>query len=99
MAELVSPAGVLPHIPDNLTLAQFILDSHHPLRPIRKHGIPWFIDDHTGRTLGHEEVRSELLLSVDMFRTKAPSRLRRSTDIIPPPPLRYVHGSSGWPTG
>lgn len=56
MAELDSPAGELPYIPDNLTLAQFILDSQHPSRPVRKHGIPWFIEDHTGRTLGYEEV-------------------------------------------
>ncbi|KAG9315598.1 hypothetical protein JVU11DRAFT_3236 [Chiua virens] len=60
MAELDSPAGVLPHIPDNLTLAQFILDSQHPLRPIRGHGIPWFIEDHTGRTVGYEEIRARV---------------------------------------
>ncbi|KAG6372892.1 hypothetical protein JVT61DRAFT_7328 [Boletus reticuloceps] len=60
MAELDSPAGKLPYIPDNLTLAQFILDSHHPSRPIRKHGIPWFIEDHTGRTVGYEEIRARV---------------------------------------
>ena len=58
MAELVSPLGVLPHIPDNVTLAQFMLDVHHPCRPTRKHGVPWFIEDHTGRTLGFEEASS-----------------------------------------
>ena len=66
MAQLDSPAGILPHIPDNLTLAQFILDSQHPSRPVRKHGIPWFIEDHTGRTLGYEEVRSQLLFSTNI---------------------------------
>ncbi|KAN0087719.1 hypothetical protein V8E55_006340 [Tylopilus felleus] len=60
MAQLDSPAGILPHIPDNLTLAQFILDSQHPSRPVRKHGIPWFIEDHTGRTLGYEEIRARV---------------------------------------
>jgi prophage antirepressor-like protein len=72
MAELLSPAGELPYIPDNLTLAQFILDSQHPSRPIRKHGIPWFIEDDTGRTLGYEEVRTRLLFSIDIC-----SRLHR----------------------
>ncbi|KIJ62741.1 hypothetical protein HYDPIDRAFT_114438 [Hydnomerulius pinastri MD-312] len=56
MAELVSPAGALPSIPDDLTLAQFILDSQHPSRPVRKHGIPWIIEDHSGKTLGFEEL-------------------------------------------
>ncbi|KAH0832171.1 hypothetical protein J3R83DRAFT_13084 [Lanmaoa asiatica] len=60
MAELDSPAGELPYIPDNLTLAQFVLDSQHPSRPIRQHGIPWFIEDHTGRTLGYEEIRARV---------------------------------------
>ncbi|KAF8427983.1 hypothetical protein L210DRAFT_3634363 [Boletus edulis BED1] len=36
------------------------LDSHHPSRPIRKHGIPWFIEDHTGQTVGHEEIRARV---------------------------------------
>lgn len=74
MAELDSPAGVLPDIPDNLTLAQFILDSQHPSRPIRKHGIPWFIEDHTGRSLGYEEVRSEPLFSASALTCKVASR-------------------------
>ncbi|KAF8558345.1 acetyl-CoA synthetase-like protein [Imleria badia] len=60
MAELDSPAGTLPYIPDNLTLAQFILDSQHPSRPIHKHDIPWFIEDHTRRTLGYEEIRARV---------------------------------------
>ncbi|KAG9315618.1 hypothetical protein JVU11DRAFT_3260 [Chiua virens] len=60
MAQLDSPAGVLPHIPDNLTLAQFILDSQHPSRPIRGHGIPWIIEEHTGRAMGYEETRARV---------------------------------------
>jgi len=47
--------GAYPHIPDDLTLCQFILDSEHPLRPARN-GIPWFIEDTTGRRVGFEEV-------------------------------------------
>jgi len=55
MGEYVAE-GNLGAIPDDLTLPQFILDSTHPTRPIRKEGIPWFIDDTTGRKIGFEEV-------------------------------------------
>ncbi|EGN98047.1 hypothetical protein SERLA73DRAFT_169131 [Serpula lacrymans var. lacrymans S7.3] len=57
MAEIQSLAGPLPTIPDNLTLAQFILDSQHPARPIRTADSPWIIDDRTGRGIGLEELR------------------------------------------
>ncbi|KAG9315617.1 phenylacetyl-CoA ligase [Chiua virens] len=60
MAELDSPAGALPHIPDNLTFVQFMLDSQHPSRPIREHGIPWIIEDQTGRAVGYEEIRARV---------------------------------------
>jgi hypothetical protein len=56
MAELVSPAGTLPYIPDDLTLAQFILDAEHVGRPVRKSGPAWIIDDKSGRKIGLEEV-------------------------------------------
>lgn len=49
-------AGVLPGVPDDLTIPQFILDYHHPLRPVRPQGTPWLIDDATGRTVDYEEV-------------------------------------------
>lgn len=45
-----------PYIPDDLTIPQFILDSHHPTRPVRPHGIPWLIDDVTGTKVGFDEV-------------------------------------------
>lgn len=44
-------------VPDDLTIPQFFLDSHHPLRPARKTGIPWLIEDATGRLIDLEEVR------------------------------------------
>jgi len=56
MAELESPSGTLPPIPDDLTLAQFILDSWHPSRPAQAHGVPWIIEDHTGVSRGLDEV-------------------------------------------
>jgi hypothetical protein len=57
MAELVSPAGILPHIPDDLTLVQFTLDAEHVRKPVRKSGSPWLVDDQSGRKIGLEEVR------------------------------------------
>lgn len=57
MTEVYSPAcSELPFIPDNLTLPQFILDSQHLTRPVRGDGIPWLIEDSTGRKIGFEEV-------------------------------------------
>jgi 4-coumarate--CoA ligase len=56
MTEFQSPSGPLPHIPDNLTIPQFFLDSQHSARPIRKGGIPWLIEDESGREIGFEEV-------------------------------------------
>ncbi|KAH9065666.1 amp dependent CoA ligase [Lactarius vividus] len=61
MTEFVSPGGPLPYIPDNLTLAQFILDSTHPYRPLRPQGVPWLIEDATGRKIGLEEARTRVL--------------------------------------
>ncbi|KAG1879094.1 hypothetical protein F4604DRAFT_1579408 [Suillus subluteus] len=57
MAEVVSPAGILPHIPDDLTLAQFILDAEHVRKPVRKSDA-WIVDDQSGRKIGLEELRA-----------------------------------------
>ncbi|KAH9178629.1 amp dependent CoA ligase [Lactarius sanguifluus] len=61
MTEFVSPGDPLPYIPDNLTLAQFVLDSTHPYKPLRPQGVPWLIEDATGRKIGLEEVRTRVL--------------------------------------
>lgn len=44
-------------VPDDLTLSQFFLDSHHPRRPVRTDA-PWLIEDETGRRIGFEEIRA-----------------------------------------
>ncbi|QRV82003.1 AMP binding enzyme [Ceratobasidium sp. AG-Ba] len=44
--------------PTDLTVAQFMLDATHPLRPSRDTSSPWFIEDETGRGVGYEEVRA-----------------------------------------
>jgi len=64
MTEFVSPGGPLPHIPDHLTLAQFILDSIHEFRPIRPQGVAWLVDDATGRKVSLEEVTILMILSL-----------------------------------
>jgi len=56
VTEFVSSGGPLPHIPDDLTLTQFIFDSTHECRPIRPRGVPWLVDDATGRKICLEEV-------------------------------------------
>ncbi|KAH7913981.1 hypothetical protein BJ138DRAFT_1144920 [Hygrophoropsis aurantiaca] len=45
-------------VPDDLTIPQFFLDYNHPLRPIRKDGSPWLIEDGTSRKIGYEEIRA-----------------------------------------
>ncbi|KAG8700788.1 hypothetical protein FRC09_005752 [Ceratobasidium sp. 395] len=57
-SSLVAPLNEACMPPDDLTVAQFILDSTHPLRPTRDLGSPWFIEDETGRGVGCEEVRT-----------------------------------------
>lgn len=57
MAEIYSQAPI-PFIPDNLTIPQFFLDYHHPLRPVREATTPIFIDDDNGRKIGLEEART-----------------------------------------
>ena len=46
----------LPFIPSDLTIPQFFLDGHHPTKLLRTEGIPWLIEDRTGRKIGIEEV-------------------------------------------
>ncbi|KAG1879088.1 hypothetical protein F4604DRAFT_1954267 [Suillus subluteus] len=57
MSEIYGPS-LETSVPDDLTLPQFILDSSHPLRPIRPIHVPWFIEDAGGREVGYEEVRA-----------------------------------------
>ncbi|EIN14039.1 phenylacetyl-CoA ligase [Punctularia strigosozonata HHB-11173 SS5] len=51
------PGAELPHVPDNLTIPQFLLDSQHATRPLRPVNSPWLIEDETGRHIGFEELR------------------------------------------
>ncbi|EAU85801.1 phenylacetyl-CoA ligase [Coprinopsis cinerea okayama7 len=61
MEFLPQPNVPLPHLPDDLTLPQFILDAEHPTKPKRNEDIPWLIDDETGRRLGGAELKRRTL--------------------------------------
>ncbi|KAF9802190.1 hypothetical protein IEO21_09957 [Rhodonia placenta] len=59
MAEIHGPGSPPPHIPDDLTVAQFMLDVDHESRPVRPEAQanPWMIEDATGRAIRFAEVR------------------------------------------
>jgi 4-coumarate--CoA ligase len=57
MSEIVASEPA-PFIPDDLTVPQFFFDSDHPLKAIRPHGVPFFVDDATGRAVDSREVSS-----------------------------------------
>ena len=58
MAEIHADGGPIPHIPDDLTIPQFILDTHHVARPALTKIQPWLIEELTGREIGSDEVRA-----------------------------------------
>ncbi|KAI0257045.1 amp dependent CoA ligase [Lactifluus subvellereus] len=59
MSELVSSEPA-PFIPDNLTVPQFFFDFDHELRSTRPQGVPFFVDDATGRTVDSREARKRV---------------------------------------
>ena len=56
MAEILARKDDLPYIPDDVLLPQFLLDMHHPLRPIHSTPRAWLIEEATGRKIGSDEV-------------------------------------------
>ncbi|KAI0363875.1 acetyl-CoA synthetase-like protein [Pilatotrama ljubarskyi] len=54
--------GPLAPVPDDLTVPQFLFDSHHPLGAIPQQARPaaWFIDDDTGREVTGDELRARV---------------------------------------
>ena len=67
--EIESPVRLLPCIPDDLTLSQFIFDYEHSLRPTRGPNSPWLIEDDTGRKIGEDEVSAVEFLHYHMVLT------------------------------
>ncbi|PIL29048.1 transporter [Ganoderma sinense ZZ0214-1] len=58
MAEILASKDDLPYIPDDVLLPQFLLDMHHPLRPVRSAPQAWLIEEATGRKVGSDELRA-----------------------------------------
>ncbi|KAJ7723394.1 amp dependent CoA ligase [Mycena metata] len=50
----------LPHIPDDVTLEQFILGYPHEARPRRPDFAPWLVSDKTGRQIRLEEIQKRV---------------------------------------
>lgn len=67
MAEIHGSDAPLAHIPDDLTISQFILDTQHPLRPVPNPEQPWFIDETTGREIKLKEVSYSRTAEVEML--------------------------------
>ncbi|KAH8825181.1 phenylacetyl-CoA ligase [Flagelloscypha sp. PMI_526] len=65
-----SKLGALPSIPTNLTIPQFILDSHHPSRPPRPADAPWLIHDKTGDKIHLNEIRVRVSALANGLHTK-----------------------------
>ncbi|KAG7444137.1 phenylacetyl-CoA ligase [Guyanagaster necrorhizus] len=57
MPDFYSKVGSLPHVPDDLTIPQFILDYAHPIRPERPNGVPWLVTDRSGRKIHLDEIQ------------------------------------------
>ena len=54
--EFYAAEASLPHIPDNISLARFILEYRHEIQPTRGN-TPCLIDNSNGRQITLEEVR------------------------------------------
>ncbi|KZS98388.1 acetyl-CoA synthetase-like protein [Sistotremastrum niveocremeum HHB9708] len=55
-----APGPTYHDAPDDISLAQFMLDVDHPYRPLRKAASPWLIDNHTGVAWSAEDIRSRV---------------------------------------
>ncbi|KAJ7043902.1 phenylacetyl-CoA ligase [Mycena alexandri] len=64
-----SGAPLDAHIPDDLTVAEFMLEYQHPLRPAQG-TIPCLIEDATGRAVSLEELRERTFALAQSLRAK-----------------------------
>lgn len=81
----------LPHIPDNLTIPQFVFDTTIVPRPQRPHGTPYFIEEATGREIYEDEVRSPM--SYDCGLDLGPDYSRPNAEVTLLPRLYGSHGA------
>jgi len=54
--EFHSYGPLLPCIPDDQTVGQFVFDTAHSVRPKAKEEAPWLVEDATGHCLSKQEV-------------------------------------------
>lgn len=69
MSTIEADGGPLPPIPDDLSVADFVLNRQHPLRPSPNCLHPLLIEESTGRQIGSDEVSG-------MARLSAPEHIR-----------------------
>ncbi|KXN84605.1 4-coumarate--CoA ligase 3 [Leucoagaricus sp. SymC.cos] len=84
--EFSSLKPLLHHIPDDLTVGQFVFDCTHSTRPKGKEETPWIVEDATGRSLVSTMASSErgrLLLQV---RSGTALALERTISSVRPQP-------------
>ncbi|KAH9903408.1 acetyl-CoA synthetase-like protein [Cubamyces lactineus] len=60
MSTIEADGGPLPPIPDDLSVADFILNRQHPLRPSPNCLHPLLIEESTGRQIGSDELRARI---------------------------------------
>ncbi|KAI0347854.1 amp dependent CoA ligase [Trametopsis cervina] len=70
MTEFYPPGDPLPYIPDDLTVAQFMLDAYHASRPAPQSLMPWLIEDTTGRKIGYDEIRARTFGLANAFKSR-----------------------------
>ncbi|KAG5654723.1 hypothetical protein H0H81_007479 [Sphagnurus paluster] len=56
MSQFYSTSSLLPHIPDDQSIPQFIFDTQNRSRPPRPDTVPWLIEDHSGRAIRRTEL-------------------------------------------
>ena len=88
------------HIPDDVTLPQFLFDQHHPLggEALHSRSPTYFIDDATGRRINGEEVSvcAHLPVRGTVLRLGV-GRLQRTASVLTGA-RRYGRECLGWRT-
>ncbi|TFK68448.1 acetyl-CoA synthetase-like protein [Pluteus cervinus] len=95
MAGLYSSVHALPFIPDNLTVAQFMLDSQHEIQPTRQPDQPCLVDDQTCKAIGIEELRNMTRSLANVLSSRYQSKLSAKIPLDYPVALWAVHRLGG----